>query len=143
MTCVVGRIDVYHLNLAEITFLQELEHFEVVSLDIEVLSRVPVDAFFLARTQSFADRAVRLHDGCFLANPCELICLVAVDNRIRKHLLEQFEIDNFLQMPVFVPRLRDAVWEQRGDFSDILLLYVLGLHSHLIHYQSPPCNRFL
>lgn len=54
--------DVYHLDLAETAFLQELERFKVVSLDIEILCRIPVDAIFFHRTECFADRTVCLHD---------------------------------------------------------------------------------
>ncbi len=39
---VIRRVDINHLHLAEIAFLQELEHFQIVALDVEVFGTVPV-----------------------------------------------------------------------------------------------------
>ena len=48
---VIGRVDVYELHLAGIALLQELEHFQVVALEHQVLRRVPIDALLGAGTE--------------------------------------------------------------------------------------------
>ena len=35
MTSIVGRVDIDHLHLAQIRLLQELEHFQIVALDVQ------------------------------------------------------------------------------------------------------------
>ena len=49
LTGVVGRVDVDELHLPRVGFLEELEDFEVVALDHEVLGGIPVHALFRAR----------------------------------------------------------------------------------------------
>lgn len=49
MPRVIGRVDVYNLYFSEIALLQEFQDFKVVTLDIEVLRRVLVDAIFFHR----------------------------------------------------------------------------------------------
>jgi len=44
----VGRVDVDHLNLAEIRLLQELQHLQVVAFNNEIFSRIKVDALLAA-----------------------------------------------------------------------------------------------
>ena len=71
-------IDVDHLYLAQIRLLQQLEHFQIVALDVEVLGGVPVFAFLGAGAQRLTDGLVGLHNGRLLAHPCELVALVPV-----------------------------------------------------------------
>ena len=117
---VVRRVDVDHLHLAQIRLLQELEHFEVVALDVEVFGSVPVFALCRTGAQRLADGLVRLYNGRLLSHPGKLVALVPVHHIRGQHLLEHFKIDPVLEPAVLVPHLGDAVGEQRGDF-----LYVL------------------
>ena len=41
---IVWRVYVNHFHFAEIGFLQQLQHFQIVALDIEVLSRIKIHA---------------------------------------------------------------------------------------------------
>ena len=38
IACIIGRVNVDHLDLTQIGFLQELQHFQIIALDIEVLT---------------------------------------------------------------------------------------------------------
>lgn len=108
---IVRRVNVNHLHLAEITFLQKLQHFQIVTLNVEIFSGIPVFAFFFAGAQRFANRFVGFHDGSLLAHPCKLIPLVAVHHIGRKHLLQQLKIDCTLELAVFIHRFGNAVRE--------------------------------
>ena len=44
---VVGRVNIDHLNFPVVALLQQLEHFQIVALNIEVLGVVPVFALCL------------------------------------------------------------------------------------------------
>ena len=80
---VIGRIDIDHLDLAHIGFLQKLEHIEVIALDIEVFRGIKIHALLAAGAQRCGDRAVCKQYGLFLIRPCELIALLLAlnDNR--------------------------------------------------------------
>ena len=113
---VVRRVDIDHFDLAEIALLQKLEDFQIVALDIEVFGAVPVLALCHARAQRLPDRFVGFHDCRLLADPCELVCLVAVHHVRREHLFQQLKIDCPLDPAVSVRRFGDAVREQSGNF---------------------------
>ena len=48
---VVRGIDVDHLDVTRIRGMQELQHFEIVALDVKVFRRVEVDRLLAARTE--------------------------------------------------------------------------------------------
>ena len=108
---VIRRVDINHLHLAEIAFLQELEHFQIVALDVEVFGAVPIFAFFDAGAQRLADRLVGFHNRRLFADPRKFVCLVAVHHVGGKHLFEQFKIDGAFQLALFIHRFGDAVRE--------------------------------
>ena len=114
--CTVLRVDIDHFDLAEIALLQKLADFQIVALDIEVFGAVPVLALCHARAQRLPDRFVGFHDCRLLADPCELVCLVAVHHVRREHLFQQLKIDCPLDPAVSVRRFGDAVREQSGNF---------------------------
>ena len=64
ISSVVRRVDIDHLHLAQIGFLQQLEHFQVVPFDVEVLgikaagSAVPPHALLPAGTQGFGNGGI-------------------------------------------------------------------------------------
>ena len=131
---VVRRVDIDHLDLAKIALLQELEDFQIVTLDVEIFSGVPVLALRHAGAQRLTDRLVGFHDSRLLADPCELVCLVAVHHVRREHLFQQLKIDRplvhfFLRRAVFlIQHLRDAVRKQSSN-----AVYVLRRHIRRFH----------
>src|SRR5271157_4742378 len=70
---VIGRIDVDQLDLAGIALLQELEHFEIITLDHEVLGGIPIDALLRARAKRAGGGGQRDLAGVALAVPVEAI----------------------------------------------------------------------
>ena len=90
---VVRRVNIDHLHLTEIALLQKLEDFQIVALDVEIFSGVPVLALRHAGAQGLPDRLVGFHDCRLLADPCELVCLVAVHHVRREHLFQQLKVD--------------------------------------------------
>ncbi len=70
---VVGRVDVYHLYPLVIGFLEQLEDFEVVAFDEEVLCCVPVDRLIRAGPQRADGRCLRRKACPVLAAPCEAV----------------------------------------------------------------------
>lgn len=106
---IIRRIDVNHLDLAEVAFLQQLERVEVVALDVEVLRRVPVLAFFFDRAQRFLDGRVRLDKGGLFAYPGEFIRFLALADVVVQELLELVKIDRVRQIIVAYPPPRPIV----------------------------------
>lgn len=132
---VVRRVDVDHLDLAEIALLQKLEDFQIIALDVEVFGSVPVLALCHTRAQGLTDRLVGFHDCRLLADPCELVCLVAVHHVRREHLFQQFKIDRplvhlLLRRAVFlIQHLRDAVGKQGSNAVYILRRHIRRFHA--------------
>ena len=42
ISCIIRGINIDHLDLAEVTFLQDFQDFQIIALDIEILRGVPV-----------------------------------------------------------------------------------------------------
>ena len=132
---VVRRVDIDHLDLAEIALLQELEDFQIIALDVEVFGGVPVLAFFHAGAQGLPNWLVGFHDCRLLTDPCELVCLVAVHHVRREHLFQQLKIDRpfvhlLLRRAVFlIQHFRDAVGKQGGNAVYILRRHIRRLHA--------------
>ena len=111
---VVRRINVDHLDFSEIGFLQQLQHFEVVALNIEVFGGIKVHAASAAIRFSltvcpggncfiFTNRTQRLVDGCvgkqnrlFLVRPSELIAFLVTVHHLAGNLLHQHILINCL-----------------------------------------------
>ena len=132
---VVRRVDIDHFDLAEIAFLQELEDFQIIALDVEVFGGVPVLALCHTGAQRLPDRLVCFHDSRLLTDPCELVCLISVHHIRRKHLFQQLKIDRplvhlLLRLAVFlIQHLRDAVGKQGGNAVYILRRQVRRFHA--------------
>ena len=137
--CIIRWINKYHLHLTQITLLQQLQHFQVVALNVEVFGAVPVHTFRRAGAQSLANRAVGLHDSGFLAHPGKLIGFIAFQNHVGQHLPQQFKVDRLFQLAVLALRLGHAGGEQGGELFDIGLGQVRGFHFQLVHFVLPPC----
>ena len=78
---VVRRINVDHLDLAQIGFLQELQHFQIISLDVEVFTVKTAGCAIFAnavchhRTQRCRDGRICRQHCLFLVRPCKLVTL--------------------------------------------------------------------
>ena len=119
VTCVVRRIDVDHLHLAQVALLQEFEDFQIVTFNIEVLRGVPVPAILFRRAQRLGDGPGSLGHGGFFPNPGELIALIAIHYIPAEQLLEHLKVDPLFDLPVLVPHFRDGGGEELGDFVDV------------------------
>ena len=89
---VVGRVDVDELHLPGVALLQELEHFEVVALDHQVLRGVPVHAVFRAGAQGAGGGREGELAGAALAVPVEAVLLLALVHRAAEQLLQHLEV---------------------------------------------------
>ena len=107
IACIIGRVNVDHLDLAQIGFLQELQNFQVIALNIKVLAVKTSGCTVLANTISH-HRAQGCRDGriCrqhrfFLIRPCELITfLPALYNGVGKLLPQNVKINGVFYFSV-------------------------------------------
>ena len=138
VSCVVRRINVDHLDFAKIGFLQQLQHFEVVALDIEVFGGVKVHTFLTAGAQRLIDRGIGKKNGLLLVRPSELIAfLIAVYHRAGNLLHQHILVDCPDDLTVFVDRFRHGVGKHRRQLSEIFISLVRCLHSQFIHLAYP------
>lgn len=90
---VVGRIDIDQLDLAGIALLQQLEHFEVVALDHQVLGGVPIHALVRAGAQRAGARCQGQLPGAALAVPVEAVFLISIgDGMVTHQRLEHIHV---------------------------------------------------
>ena len=74
---IVGWVDVDHLHLAQVAFLQKLERFEIVALDDEVFSGVEVHRLLAAGPERRAARSLDRAEALRLARPVHAIAFLA------------------------------------------------------------------
>jgi len=136
LASVVRRIDVDELDLAGVALLQDLQHFEVVALDHQVLRGVPVHAVFRARAQCAGRGRERELAGAALAVPVEAVLLVALVHRAAEQLLQYLEVHLPLGERLGEERLQlldvarhDVGGVGLGVGSGQLLHRILGFHS--------------
>ena len=77
---VVGRVDVDHFDLPVVVLLQDLEDFEVVTLDEHVLGGVPIYRVLFVGHQGCRRRCLRRSDGLCLSGPGQTEPLTGVIN---------------------------------------------------------------
>ena len=75
---VVRWVNVDHLHSAKVGLVEELEDFQVVALDEEVLGGVKVHGFLAAGDEGGASRGLEQADGVALAGPGEGVAFGAV-----------------------------------------------------------------
>ena len=135
---VVRRIDIDHLDLAQIGLLQQFEHVEVVSLYIKILRVVKVHALLFARTQRRRDGRVGEQLCLALVRPCHLIALLPlVDKHAAHFLFELVKVHGKRHLAVSLD-FRHAFREQCPDLCDVLLHSVHAHHVHLFHFNCSP-----
>ncbi len=126
---VVRRIDVDHLHAPVIAFLQELQHFEVVALDVEILRRVPVLALRLARAQRPHARRLRQAQRRVLAVPGEIVAVARIVDGVAEQIPQLVEIHLSIA--------RDLREEAR-ERLDVVLHEVFRFPVHFRHFVPPP-----
>ena len=107
IACIIGRVNVDHLDLAQIGFLQELQHFQIVALDVEVLTVKATGSAIFANairhngTQSCRDGRICRQHRLFLVRPCELIAfLPALYNGVGKLLPQNVKVNGVFYFAV-------------------------------------------
>ena len=126
---VVGRVNVNHLHLAEVVLAQQLQHFEVVALNVEVLRVVEVHAFLAAGAQRVGGRRIGQADGVALVGPGELVAFLgAFHDVLREFLPELVEVNRRFRLPVLVKALCEAVGEEFAYTAYVFVHLVGGLH---------------
>lgn len=91
---VVGRVDVDHLDLAPVVVAEELQHIQVIPLNVEVLRGVEVDGLLAAGSQGRPDGGV-CQEGCGpFAGPVEFVALLpSLDERAGQLLLQDVKVN--------------------------------------------------
>ena len=140
---VVGRVDVNHFHLAQIRFPQELQHIQIVALNIQVLAVPAAGRAILAHTvrldgaQRCRNGRVRRQHRLLLVRPCKLIALLAAFDDRRGNLLHQNILVNGADdFAILVHGLRHRVREQRRQLLIILIRQIGGVHGQFIHTTS-------
>ena len=118
---VVRRINVDHLDLAQICFLQELQQFQIIALDIKVLTVKAAGCAIFAKAVCH-NRAQRCRNGrigrqhrLFLVRPCKLVALFpTLHNGIGKLLPQNVKINGVFYFAVTF-YLGNGVGKQLAD----------------------------
>ena len=126
---VVGWVDVDHLHLAKVRFPQELEHVQIVALDIQILAvpaagrAVAPNAVRLYRSQRRRNGRIRRQHRLLLIRPCELIAFFTPVHHVRVDLLHQNILVNrphhFARG--LVNRLRNRIRKKRRQLFEVLI----------------------
>ena len=131
---IVWRVNVDHLDLAQIGFLQELQHFQIIALDVEVLTVKTAGCAIFAnavchnRAQGCRDGRICRQHCLFLVRPSELIALLpALYNRVGKLLPQNVKINGVFYLAVAF-HLSNGVGKQFADQFYVALYAVKAVH---------------
>ena len=111
MARIVRWVDVDELHLAGVGFLQDLERVKVVTLDVEVLCRVPILGLAWFGNHRLVYGAARLGLCLALAGPSELIALTLAFGHITQKIAQRVKVDDALKLSFGVFRLRHNLRE--------------------------------
>ena len=131
---IVRRVNVNHLDLAQIGFLQELQHFQIIALNIEVLAVKTAGCTVLAHAVCH-NRAQRCRNGricrqhrLFLVRPSKLIAfLPTFYDGIGKLLPQNVKINGVFYLAVAF-HLGNCIGEQLADQLNVALYTVKAVH---------------
>ena len=134
ISCIVRRINVDHLDFAQIGFLQELQYFQIISLDVEVFTVKTAGRTVLAYTVGH-HRAQRCCDGricrqhcLFLVRPCKLVTLLpTLHDGIGKLLPQNIKINSVFYFAVTF-YLGNCIGEQLTNQLNVALHTVKAVH---------------
>ena len=131
---VVRRINVDHLDLAQIGFLQELQHFQIIALDVEILTVKTAGHSILAhavchnRAQRCRNGRIGRQHGLFLVRPCKLVTLFpTLHDGIGKLLPQNVKINGMFYLAV-THYFGDGIGEQLADQLNVALYAVKAVH---------------
>ena len=137
VACVVRRIYIDHLDFSEIVLTKKLKDIKVVSLDIEVLCVVKVNALLSTRAERLVDWRISRDNRLFFPRPSELVALfVAIYYALGELLLQLVKINGLLSLSVCSRALSQAVGEKPSDFLDVLVHQIWCLHIEFFHISS-------
>lgn len=143
MPRVIRRVDIDHLDLAVVAALQQLQHLEVVALDIDVVGvegailAITAAALFYAGAQCGGAYGLRLADGVGLAGPRERIALLALVDLVAKFQPQFVEVD---------PAFGEHLGHQFLELAQAVVYQVQRCKVHLLdvsHCRSPLSHRQL
>ena len=131
---IVRRINVDHLDLTQIGFLQELQHFQVIALNIKVLTVKTAGCTVLANTISH-HRTQRCRDGriccqhcLFLVRPCKLVTLFpTLHDGVGKLLPQNVKINGVFYFAIAF-HLGNCIGEQLANQLNVALYTVKAVH---------------
>ena len=134
IACIIGRVNVDHLDLAQIGLLQELQHFQIIALDVEVLTVKATGSAIFANairhngTQSCRDGRICCQHCLFLIRPCKLVALFpALHDGIGKLLPQNVKINGMFYLAVAF-HLGNCIGEQLADQLNVALYTVKAVH---------------
>ena len=136
---IVRRVDIDHLHLAEVRLLQQLQHIEIIPLDVEILTverarrAVPPDTVLHNGAQRHRDRRIRRENRPPLVRPCERIALLAPLHDLTRELLPQhIKVNRRHGLPI--PHdLRQRMREQSPHRLHIRRHIIPAVHLHPLH----------
>ena len=107
IACIIGRVNVDHLDLTQIGFLQELQYFQIVALDVEVLTVKTAGCAILAnavchnRAQGCRNGRIGRQHRLFLVRPCKLVTLFpTLHNGVGKFLPQNVKVNGVFYFAV-------------------------------------------
>ena len=134
VACIIGRINVDHLDLAQIGFLQELQHFQIIALDVEVLAvkaagcTVLTNAVCHNRAQGCRNGRIGRQHRLFLVRPSKLIAfLPALYNGVGKLLPQNVKVNGVFYFAVTF-YLGNCIGEQLANQFYVALYAVKAVH---------------
>src|SRR5690606_834110 len=75
-TRIVRRVDVNQLYLPEIGLLQQLQRFQVVAFNEQILGSIKIHTFFKTWAQCFSNRSIGGEQGFALTRPVQVIAFL-------------------------------------------------------------------
>ena len=113
VSCIIRWVDKNHLNFVGIALLEKLQHLKIITLDKQVLGRIPIHAFFRTRQQCPCRGCQSNLSGLLLTMPVQPILLFALIqySSITQQLAKGFEIH---------PPFSEGIGEKLFQLFDVL-----------------------
>ena len=108
---VIWRIDVNHLDLAEVRLLEQFQHLQVITLNEEVFRSVEVHAFITGGLERCDTGGLNDLHALGLARPVQAVAFLARLNPVAQHTPQLLKVD-----PVLGEHLREQPLQPRALF---------------------------
>ena len=132
---VVGWVNINHFDFAQIGFLQQLQHFQVIALNVQVFGietaggAILAHAFHHARTQRFGNGRIGQQHRLLFIRPGKLIpFILAIHHGSIDFLHQHIFINGTHHHTVFVHGFRHRIGKQRRQLLEIFISPVRRLH---------------